>query len=87
MKLNIGQKIVLFGLLPSIATIFFIYTIITEKMQVKAGADRIVKLSQYVVNASGLVHELQKEQRKWLALNGQICAVLQRQIKRLIHAV
>ncbi len=61
MKLNIGQKIVLFGLLPSIATIFFIYTIITEKIHVKEGADRIVKLSQYVINASGLVHELQKE--------------------------
>jgi len=61
MKLNIGQKIVLFGLLPSIATIFFIYTIITEKIHVKASADRIVKLSQYVINASGLVHELQKE--------------------------
>ena len=61
MKLNIGQKIVLFGLLPSIATIFFIYTIITEKIHVKAGADRIVKLSQYVINACGLVHELQKE--------------------------
>jgi len=61
MKLSIGQKIVLFGLLPSIATIFFIYTIITEKIHVKEGADRIVKLSQYVINASGLVHELQKE--------------------------
>ncbi len=42
MKLNIGQKIVLFGLLPSIATIFFIYTFITEKIHIKAGTDRVV---------------------------------------------
>ncbi|MBI2472916.1 MAG: nitrate- and nitrite sensing domain-containing protein [Planctomycetes bacterium] len=61
MKLNIGQKILLFGILPSIATIFFIYTILAEKINVRADANKVSELSQYIVNASGLVHELQKE--------------------------
>ena len=61
MKLNIGQKNCIVWTASIYCNNFFIYTIITEKMHVKAGADRIVKLSQYVINASGLVHELQKE--------------------------
>ena len=61
MKMNVGQKIVLFGVLPSIATAFFIYVILTDKIAVKSDADKITKLSQYLSVASGLVHELQKE--------------------------
>ncbi len=61
MKMNVGQKIVLFGVLPSIATAFFIYTILADKITVKSDADKIGKLSQYISVASGLVHELQKE--------------------------
>jgi len=61
MKMNVGQKIVLFGVLPSIATAFFIYTILADKIAVKSDAEKITKLSQYLSVASGLVHELQKE--------------------------
>src|SRR3990172_2549263 len=61
MKMNVGQKIVLLGVLPSIATEFFIYTILAEKITVKHDADKISKISQYISVASGLVHELQKE--------------------------
>ncbi len=61
MRMTIGQKIMLFGILPSIATGFFIYVVISEKVAVKAEADKVNSLAQYIVSASGLVHELQKE--------------------------
>lgn len=61
MRMTIGQKIMLFGILPSIATAFFIYVVISEKVVVKSEADRVNSLTQYIVSASGLVHELQKE--------------------------
>mgnify|MGYP001605931094 FL=1 len=61
MKMTIGQKIMLIGVLPTIVAGFFIYTVLTEKIKVKAEIDKVCELSQYVTTASGLVHELQKE--------------------------
>ena len=69
MKLNIGQKIVLFGLLPSIATIFSFTQLLRKRCRLRQ-ADRVVKLSQYVINSSGLVHELQKERWSLCGLRG-----------------
>lgn len=61
MKMTFGRKIMLLGIVPSVATMFFLYTVLAEKISVKIGANRVNELSQYVVNASKLVHELQKE--------------------------
>lgn len=61
MKMSIGQKIMLFGILPSIATGFFIYVVLVDKFSIKKDADSIVHLSEYIATASSLVHELQKE--------------------------
>ncbi|MFN3532376.1 MAG: methyl-accepting chemotaxis protein [Candidatus Brocadia sp.] len=61
MKFTLNKKLLLIGILPSIAIIFFVYTIATEKIGIKIKADKIGKLCQYIVNASELVHELQKE--------------------------
>ncbi|MDR4509481.1 MAG: methyl-accepting chemotaxis protein [Candidatus Brocadiaceae bacterium] len=59
--MTIGQKIMLFGILPSIATAFFIYVVLADKLSIKGDADKISVLSQYITTASALVHELQKE--------------------------
>ncbi len=61
MKLSFGKKIMLLGIIPSIATAFFLYTVITEKIRVKIGANRASELCRYIVHASKLVHGLQKE--------------------------
>lgn len=61
MKWNIGKKIVVVGVVPTLAAIFFLYTVLFEKIQVKAGADVVKELCEYVINASKLAHELQKE--------------------------
>lgn len=49
------------GVLPSLATMFFLYAIIGDKIRIKSNADTVCELSQYSINASNLVHELQKE--------------------------
>ncbi|MFN3532674.1 MAG: methyl-accepting chemotaxis protein [Candidatus Brocadia sp.] len=61
MKLTVVKKIVLLGIVPSLAIVFFLYSILGEKISVKAGANRVCELSEYTVSASKLVHELQKE--------------------------
>jgi len=59
--MSIGQKIMLFGILPSVATAFFIYIVLADKINIKKDADNIRILSEYITTASALVHELQKE--------------------------
>src|SRR3989304_5975916 len=61
MKLTLNKKIMLIGIIPLFAICFFIYTIVVEKIGVKTNADNISRLCQYIVTASELVHELQKE--------------------------
>ena len=61
MKFTLNKKLLLIGILSSVAILFFVYTIATEKIGIKVNADRIGKLCQYIANASELVHELQKE--------------------------
>ena len=61
MRWTIGKKIILLGIIPSIAVIFFLYIVLAEKISVKASANRVGELSQYIINASRLVHNLQKE--------------------------
>lgn len=39
----------------------FIYMIVSDRISTKAESNRVCELSQYIVTASGLVHELQKE--------------------------
>ncbi len=61
MKWTIGKKIILLGIIPSVAVAFFLYVILEEKFNVKASAKNTGELSQYIINASKLVHNLQKE--------------------------
>lgn len=61
MKLSLNKKIMLIGIIPLIALCFFIYTIVIGKISVKANVNNIDRLCQYIINASALVHELQKE--------------------------
>lgn len=61
MRWNVGKKIVVVGVVPTLAAIFFLCTVLLEKIQVKAGADVVKELCEYVINASKLAHELQKE--------------------------
>ena len=61
MKWTIGRKIILLGIIPSLAVVFFLYVILAEKISVKTSANNIGELSQYIINASRLVHNLQKE--------------------------
>lgn len=61
MKFTVKRKLALLSLVPSLAAIFFLYTIIENKVHIKKDANRIEVLSQYIVRTSGLVHELQKE--------------------------
>lgn len=61
MKFTVVKKIILLGVLPSLATMFFLYAVIGDKIRIKSNADNVCELSQYIINASNLVHELQKE--------------------------
>ncbi len=61
MKWTIGKRIVVLGIIPSLAVIFLLYAILTEKISVKSKANDVAELSQYTINASKLVHNLQKE--------------------------
>ncbi len=61
MRWNVGKKIVVVGVVPTLAAIFFLYTVLFEKIQVKVGADAVAELCKYTINASKLAHELQKE--------------------------
>ncbi len=65
MKWTVSKKIILIGAVPSLATIFFLYTILEEKVSTRASTrvsvNMVNELSQYIVNASRLVHDLQKE--------------------------
>ncbi len=61
MKWTIGKRIILLGIIPSLAVAFFLYVILAEKISVKSTANDVSELSQYIVNASRLVHNLQKE--------------------------
>ena len=61
MKLSIGKKMMLGGLIPTLTIGIFIYLLVSDKIRSKAESDSVCELSQYIVTASGLVHELQKE--------------------------
>jgi methyl-accepting chemotaxis protein len=61
MKWTIGKRIIVLGIIPSLAVIFFLYAILAEKISVKSKANNVSELSQYVINASRLVHNIQKE--------------------------
>lgn len=61
MRWTVSKKIILLGAIPTLATIFFIYTILEEKISTKISVNRVTELSQYIINASRLVHDLQKE--------------------------
>jgi len=61
LRLSLTKKLILLSLLPSMVTGFFLYTVIDGKIRVKTEANRINALSEYIINASGLLHELQKE--------------------------
>ncbi len=61
MKMSIGKKMMLGGLIPTLTIGIFIYLLVSEKIRAKAESDGVCELSQYIVTASGLVHELQKE--------------------------
>jgi methyl-accepting chemotaxis protein len=61
MKWTIGRKIILLGIIPSLAVVFFLYVILAEKISVKTNADNVSELCQYTVTASELLHNLQKE--------------------------
>ena len=49
------------GLIPTLTIGIFIYLLVSEKIHAKSESDSVCELSQYIVTASGLVHELQKE--------------------------
>ena len=61
MRWTVSRKIILLGAIPTLATIFLIYTILEEKISTKVSVNRVNELSQYIINASRLVHDLQKE--------------------------
>ncbi len=61
MKWTIGKKITLLGVIPSLAIVFFLYVVLAEKISVKHTANNVNELSQYIINSSKLVHNLQKE--------------------------
>ncbi|MCF6148203.1 MAG: methyl-accepting chemotaxis protein [Candidatus Kuenenia sp.] len=61
MKLSLTKKLILLSLLPSMVTGFFLYTVIGDKIRIKAETNSLNKLSEYIIIASRLLHELQKE--------------------------
>ncbi|MCR4320714.1 MAG: nitrate- and nitrite sensing domain-containing protein [Candidatus Brocadiaceae bacterium] len=61
MRWTVSKKIVVVGLIPTLAAIFFLYMVLIDKIRVKADVDEVKELCQYVIQASKLVHELQKE--------------------------
>ena len=61
MKLTFYQRMVALGILPSIATVFFLYLVIAERVSEKFVINKVEDLCHYIVVASEVVHELQKE--------------------------
>ena len=61
MRWTVSKKIVVLGVIPTLAAIFFLYMVLIDKIRVKADVDEVKELCQYVIQASKLVHELQKE--------------------------
>ena len=61
MKLTFYQKMVVLGILPSVVTVFFLYMVIAGRVSEKFVAKKVNDLCHYVVIASDVVHELQKE--------------------------
>lgn len=61
MRWTVSKKIVVLGVIPTLAAIFFLYIVLIDKIRVKADVDDVKELCQYVIQASKLVHELQKE--------------------------
>lgn len=41
MKWTIGKKIILLGIIPSLAVVFFLYVILQEKISVKTSANNV----------------------------------------------
>lgn len=58
---KISQKIIALVALPSIAAILFLYDVLDSRLEVLSQANKVDDLSQFVISASALVHELQKE--------------------------
>ena len=61
MRWTVSKKIVVLGVIPTLAAIFFLCMVLIDKIRVKADVDEVKELCQYVIQASKLVHELQKE--------------------------
>ena len=61
MKISISKKMMLGGLIPTLTIGIFIYMLVSEKIRAKSESDSVCELTQYIVTASGLLHELQKE--------------------------
>ncbi|MEK7289567.1 MAG: nitrate- and nitrite sensing domain-containing protein, partial [Planctomycetota bacterium] len=61
MKLTVVKKIIVLGIVPSLAIIFFLYTVLESRINAKIDAGRAQELTRYAVSAGNLTHELQKE--------------------------
>jgi len=61
MKLTVVKKIIVLGIVPSLAIVFFLYTVLENKINAKVDAGRAQELTRYAVSAGNLTHELQKE--------------------------
>ena len=60
-NLSIARKIALLAGLPALAVVLFLYTILSDRFTTRSEVEDIVDLSRYTVQASALIHELQKE--------------------------
>lgn len=61
MNLTIVKKIIILGIIPSLALTFFLYVVLGEKISTKRDADRVSALCEYIISANKLVHEIQRE--------------------------
>ncbi len=61
MKLTVVKKIIVLGIIPSLAIMFFLYTVLENKIYAKIDAGRAQELTRYAVSAGNLAHEMQKE--------------------------